>query len=93
VATWRGVDADTDFFKVVLSGFSNGYEKVSVNGKDVLERKVLVQKFARPGDRFDPNQAEFNFSGKATWEFEPPNAYEGPAEGKSARANGARPRS
>lgn len=94
VATWRGVDPDTDYFKVVLSGFSNGYEKVkNANGNDVLEHKVLVQKFARPGDRFDPNQAEFNFSGKPVWEFDPDNAYAVPAEGKSARANDRRRRS
>jgi len=87
VATWRGVDPNTDFFKVVLAGFTNGYEKHSEGGKDELYRKVLVQQFARPGDRFDPNQAEFNFSGKAVWEFEPENAFTVPSEEKAARAN------
>jgi hypothetical protein len=85
VATWRGVDPNTDFFKVILSGFTNGYEKKTDDGKEEMYRKVLVQKFARPGDRFDPNQAEFNFSGKAMWEFERDDAYGTPAEGKTAR--------
>lgn len=72
VATWRGVDPDTDFFKVVLDGFSNGYEvREGANGRKQLWRKVLVQEFARPGDRFDPNQAEFGFSGKPRWDFQP----------------------
>jgi hypothetical protein len=56
---------------VILDGFTNGYEKrTNANGQDELWRKVLVQKFARPGDRFDPNQAEFGFSGKPTWEYQ-----------------------
>ena len=72
VATWRGVDPNTDFFKVVLAGFTNGYEqRTNAEGQTELWRKVLVQRYARPGDRFDPNQAEFDFSGKATWEYEP----------------------
>jgi hypothetical protein len=72
VATWRGVDPNTDYFSVILDGFTNGYEKrKNANGQDELWRKVLVQKFARPGDRFDPNQAEFGFSGKPTWEYQP----------------------
>lgn len=70
VATWRGVDPDTDFFKVILDGFTNGYEKrEGADGQPELWRKVLVQEFVRPGDRFDPNQAEFGFAGKPKWEY------------------------
>ena len=72
VATWRGVNPDTDFFTVILDGFTNGYEKrENAEGGTELWRKVLVQKFKRPGDRFDPNQAEFEFLGKATWQYVP----------------------
>jgi hypothetical protein len=72
VATWRGVDPNTDFFKVILDGFTNGYEKrENAAGQPQLWRKVLVQKFKRPGDRFDPNQQEFEFVGKPTWEYLP----------------------
>lgn len=72
VATWRGVDPDTDFFKVILSGFSNGYEeRVDENGQRTIWRKVLVQAFTRRGDRFDPNQAEFEFAGPPRWEYHP----------------------
>jgi len=28
VAMWRGVDPDTDYFKVIMTGFSNGYKYV-----------------------------------------------------------------
>ncbi|MCA9081366.1 MAG: hypothetical protein KDA58_12455, partial [Planctomycetaceae bacterium] len=72
VATWQGVDPDTDFFKVIASGFSNGYElKPGTDGTPVAWRRVIVQKFARPGDRFDPNQKEFAFDGKAMWMTQP----------------------
>lgn len=76
VATWRGIDPETDFFKVVLHGFSNGYE----TRDDQTWRKVLVQRFSRPGDRFDPNQTEFYFTGKPVWTYLPT----GPASDSSA---------
>lgn len=88
VATWRGVDPDTDFFEVILSGFTNGYElRKSEAGDEQLYRKVLVQKFVRPGDRFDPNQAEFGLASKAIWEFQPASDDSVTDEGKTARAN------
>lgn len=67
IATWRGIDPETDFFKIVLHGFSNGYETRG----DQTWRKVLVQRFSRPGDRFDPNQTEFFFTGKPQWTYLP----------------------
>ena len=64
VTTWRGVDPDTDFFKVIFGGFTNGYEvRKHDDSPPQIWRKVFVQKFARPGDRFDPNQREFQFAG------------------------------
>jgi hypothetical protein len=72
VATWRNVDPDTDFFKVIVSGISNGYEKrPGPDGEDLLWRKVLIQRFDRRGDRFDPNQIEFEFDGDPIWDYQP----------------------
>ena len=72
VATFKGVDPNTDFFKVILRGFSNGYIKEDgPDGMPVVKRKVGVQKFIRRGDRFDPNQAEFLFDEMPKWEYQP----------------------
>jgi len=84
VATWRGVDPETDFFKVILTGFSNGYEiKPGPGGEDVTWRKVLVQRFSRLGDRFDPDQIEFKFIGDPQWEYQP-DAPAAPATAEAA---------
>jgi hypothetical protein len=72
VATWRNVDPDTDFFKVIVSGVSNGYEKrPGPAGEELLWRKVLVQRYTRRGDRYDPSQIEFNFDGDPIWDYQP----------------------
>lgn len=74
VATWSSVDAKTDFFKVIMHGFTNGYEnKGSVEEPD-LWRKVVEQKFVRPGDEFDPNFREFQFKGDPNWLYQPDRA-------------------
>jgi hypothetical protein len=71
-ATWPNVDPDTDFFKVILKGFSNGYEiHKSDDGQEQVWRKVLVQRFNRPGDRFDPDFREFQYAGNPQWIFQP----------------------
>jgi hypothetical protein len=72
VATWRSVDPETDYFKVILSGFSNGYEnQPGPGGEPIRWRKVAIQKFTRLGDRFDPTQVEFKFDGPARWTYQP----------------------
>ena len=72
VAMFKGVDPNTDYFKVILRGFSNGYIKEDgPDGMPVVKRKVGVQKFIRRGDRFDPNQAEFQFDDVPKWEYQP----------------------
>ena len=71
VATWTGVDPKTDFFKVILQGFSNVYEVRGTGDDQRTWRKVLVQKFIRRGDEFDPSQREFEFDGKPFWEYQP----------------------
>lgn len=71
VATWSKVDAKTDFFKVIMHGFSNGYENKGTVEEPDLWRKVVIQKFTRPGDEFDPNFKEFQFAGDPIWTYQP----------------------
>lgn len=74
VATWRGIDPRTDFFKVIVSGITNVYETRGGEGDAKSQwRKVLVQKFHRRGDQFDPNIREFEFDGAAEWQYQPDN--------------------
>ncbi|SFI33980.1 hypothetical protein [Planctomicrobium piriforme] len=71
-ATWKGVDPETDFFKVILGGFTNGYEvKKNDAEEQQVWRKVIVQRYSRLGDRFDPANREFNYVGKPEWAFQP----------------------
>lgn len=69
IAMWRNVDPETDYFKVILRGFSNGYEESADGGQ--ISRKVVIQKFKRPGDRFDPNLKEFAYDGLPVWTYQP----------------------
>lgn len=72
VATWTGVDPETDFFQVTMRGFSNGFElRPGPDGANQPWRKVIVQKFSRRGDRFDPTQKEFEFDGDPAWDYQP----------------------
>ncbi len=71
VATWSGVDPKSDFFKVILQGFSNVYDVRGEGDEKRTWRKVLVQKFTSRGDEFDPTQREFEFDGKPFWEYQP----------------------
>ena len=62
VAVWRNVNPKADFFSVIMSGFSNAYRiSNDENGKRIVEEKVIVQQFARPGDEFDQDEQEFRF--------------------------------
>ena len=68
VATWRGIDPETDRFKIYMSGFSNGYEeKTDPDGKTLVLRKSLMQEFWRPGDEFDESEAEIRRVGMPQW--------------------------
>ena len=71
VALFRNVDPDTDFFKVILRGFTNAYEIRDEEAGRRIWRKALVQKFSRRGDRYDPNQSEFEFVGDPEWVYLP----------------------
>jgi len=70
--TWKGVDPNTRFFKIIFGGFTNSYEVRGEQGEQPqIWRKVIVQRFHRPGDRFDPNSREFLYSGDPTWVLQP----------------------
>lgn len=72
VAMWKNVNADRDFSRVIMRGFSNGYRvETGPDGKPMTSRKVIVQDILRRGDRFDPNQAELLFEGNPRWEYQP----------------------
>lgn len=53
VATWVDVDPETDHFAIFAEGFSNGYQKGTLNGEEVFERKTIVMDFWRPGDTYN----------------------------------------
>lgn len=62
VAVWRNVNPKADYFSVIMSGFSNAYRiSTDTSGKHVVEEKVIVQRFARPGDEFEQEEQEFQF--------------------------------
>ena len=72
VATWVGVDPDTDYFTVYLTGFSNGYKiGKGPDGEPVTLRRTLVREYWRPGDRFDPNERELRPQGEPYWIYRP----------------------
>jgi hypothetical protein len=73
VFLWTDIDPETDFFQVTMRGFSSAYD-ASQSGPDGNVhpwRKVIVQKFTRRGDRFDPTQREFEFEGDPDWAYQP----------------------
>jgi hypothetical protein len=70
VATWRGVDPETDFFTIVMQGFSNGYE-LSDAADPIASRKAIEQRFTVLGDEFDPSLREFAFDGEPVWLYVP----------------------
>ncbi|MCH2211899.1 MAG: hypothetical protein MK110_11400 [Fuerstiella sp.] len=75
VAIWRNVNPDTDFFRVIMSGFSNAYRLTSHDdGKIMVEDKCIVQEFGRPGDRFEQSDREFRVVGEPKWIYVPREA-------------------
>jgi len=75
VAVWRNVDPATDFFTITMSGLTNAYRiSTDANGQQVVEEKVVIQKFTRPGDEFLPTELEFQVNQDPVWEYRPKNA-------------------
>ena len=93
VATWTGVDPETDRFTVLLNGFSNGYEKkTGPDGRSVIERRTGILKFWRPGDAVDENEREFRVgvdprgdqpeaAGLPQWDYLPDEAVDADGRG------------
>ena len=71
VATWTGVDPDTNYFAIEMAGFSNGY-KVAIDGqnRETVQRRTLRQRFWRPSDRFDQNEKEIRFKDEPEWFYQ-----------------------
>jgi hypothetical protein len=71
VATWTGINPDTNYFSVVMSGFSNGYRIVKDDeGGERVERRMLRQRFWRPSDRYDQSEKEIRFKGEPEWFYQ-----------------------
>jgi len=58
VATWSGIDPETDYFKLFAEGFSNGYKTTKIGDEQVLLRKTIELKYWRPGDDIQQTDAE-----------------------------------
>jgi len=71
VAIWRNVDQTTDYFTIRMHGFCNAYR---ITPEGVVERKVIEQKFGRPGDEYDQDEAEFRVLGDPVWKYVPTNS-------------------
>lgn len=85
VAMWRGVDPETDFFTVFMSGFSNGYRVTKgPDGRPLIERRTIMQEFWRPGDRFDQKEVEIRLKGTPRWLYRPDAPKALPATAKPA---------
>lgn len=69
VAIWRNVNPDTDYFTIRMAGFTNAYKIVNKDGKNVIQDKVTEQKFGRPGDRYNQDEAEFRVIGGPEWKY------------------------
>ena len=79
VMMWRGVDPKADYFTVYLTGFNSAYKKIKgPDGEVLIVRRVIQQKYWRPGDRFDLNEKEFRLRGEPVWIDRPDEPLENP---------------
>ena len=68
MATWIDIDPNVVYFSIYMSGFSNGYKVAAgPNGEEIVTRRTLVQKFWRPGDRFDQHEDEIRLQDEPKW--------------------------
>jgi hypothetical protein len=75
VAIWRNVNPRTDFFEIEMTGFTNAYQMTSTeDGRLKIADKGVIQKFKRPGDRFDQPETEIRFIGEPQWVYLPREA-------------------
>ncbi len=68
VATWRGIDQSADRYTVFLTGFSNGIRAVEgTEEQPVIQTKTILQKYWRPGDKFEQAEPEIRSEGVSQW--------------------------
>lgn len=60
IVTWTDISPKTDNFTLYMTGFSSGYKKIAgPGGRTMTARRTIMQKFWRPGDKFDEEEIEF----------------------------------
>lgn len=68
VAIFRNVDPSARRYTVYLTGFSNGIRTIDgPDGKPLVQHKTLMQKYWRPGDKFDQREEEIRIEGAPQW--------------------------
>lgn len=68
VAMFRGVDPTIDRFKVIASGFSNGFRKTNgPDGKPLIQRRDILLSVWRPGDRYELDERDFRYDAQPQW--------------------------
>jgi len=83
VATWSGIDPNTDYFKLFAEGFSNGYQITKIGDESVVLRKTIEVKYWRPGDELQQSDAEIRRNPedpKPEWLYRPSGIAPQPAE-------------
>lgn len=83
VAIFKNVDRRTDFFRILMGGFTNAYRMVEgPDGEPTVVRKTIIQKYTRPGDEFLQDESEFKLDGEPEWIYlpKPETPGEVPAE-------------
>lgn len=83
VATWSGIDPNTDYFKLFAEGFSNGYRVTKIGDEPVVLRKTIEVKYWRPGDELLQSDAEIRRNPddpKPEWLYRPSGIAPRPAE-------------
>lgn len=71
IATFEGVDPESDEFSIYIQGLTNAYKMEIDDGKRKYRRKTLKINFWRPGDEFFPDEREIRYGvpGKVDYEW------------------------
>ncbi|MDB4786915.1 hypothetical protein OAG29_03025 [Planctomycetaceae bacterium] len=83
VATWIGIDPNTDYFKLFAEGFSNGYQIAKIEDESIVLRKTVELKYWRPGDDFQQGDEEIRRNPedpKPGWLYRPSGIAPQPAK-------------
>lgn len=81
---FRGVDSDTDYFTVYMTGFTSFYRKMEgPDGEPLIVRRVIKQQYWRPGDRYDQTEREIRRKGEPQWIERPDEPTRKPAPSRT----------